>query len=255
MTQCILLSHVFIRSNEDWKVECVEFALHHWRANNPEAYIIVTGHGLKPNIEGYCNHIHWPDSIVEDDINVGHPHLVSVGLDHAVQKGFKTVLKSRADTIHAIPNIVVHCKDLINNKKILVTQQTSIDKQEMGDLFLYGDVEVMVKSFNKDKWYPTKTGLTSLANNFLDLCEQDDWHSACIENLAFVDIFNLRWIDFRNNWNMLKHKKNDMLDNNLSNEHDYYWGATEKWHVWDKLGNLIYSKPKMGKITTQKDWK
>ena len=125
----------------------------------------------------------------------------------------------------------------------------------MGDLFLYGDIEIMAKSFNKDKWYPTKTGLTSLANNFLDLCEQEDWHSACIENLAFVDIFNLRWIDFRNNWSVLKQKKNDILDNNLTNEHDYYWGATERWHVWDKLGNLIYSKPKMGKITTQKDWK
>ena len=29
----------------------------------------------------------------------------------------------------------------------------------------------------------------------------------------------------------------------------------EKWHVWDDVGNLIYSKPKMGKITTEKDWK
>ena len=46
-----------------------------------------------------------------------------------------------------------------------------------------------------------------------------------------------------------------MLDNNLKDEYNFYWGAMEKWHVWDKHGNLIYSKPKMGTTTTKKDWK
>jgi hypothetical protein len=255
MPHCILLSHVFIRDSQSEKIEFVEFALQHWRQHNPSAYIVVTGHGNKPDIEKYCDHMYWPSQINEKDINVGHPHLVNVGLAHIMQKGYKNVLKSRADTIHAIPNIVQHSKNLLENKKLLVTQQTSIDRLEMGDLFLYGNTELMAESFNEDKWYPTKTGLRSLARIFLELCKQEDWHSACIENLSFVDIFNLRWIDFRNNWHTLKNKKNEMLNNNLVDEHKYYWGATEKWHVWDSKGNLIYSKPKMGKITTKKDWK
>jgi len=151
--------------------------------------------------------------------------------------------------------IAQHCENLLDEKKLLVTQQTSIDRLEMGDLFLYGSTALMSESFNEDKWYPTKTGLRSLARIFLELCEQEDWRSACIKNLSFVDIFNLKWIDFRNNWHKLKNKKNEMLNNNLVDEHEYYWGATEKWHVWDSKGNLTYSKPKMGKITTQKDWK
>ena len=48
--ECILLSHVFIRDTEQHKLETVEFALQHWRQNNQNAYIIVTGHGLQPNI-------------------------------------------------------------------------------------------------------------------------------------------------------------------------------------------------------------
>lgn len=255
MTQCILLSHVFIRNNEDWKVECVEFALQHWRTHNPDAYIIVTGHGVKPNIEKYCNYLFWPNDIIEKDINVGHPHLVNKGLQHAIDKGFLKVLKSRCDTIHSIPNLINFCEQLLNSKKLLVTQQTRLEKQEMGDLFLYGNTELMRSSFNENNWYPTKTGLTSLAKNFLAMCDQNNWTDACLNNLAFADIFKIKWIDFRKNWNELKTKKDLMLQNCLPDEYEYYWGAKERWHVWDNKGNLIDSKSKMGKITTEKDWK
>ena len=53
MEQCILLTHVFIREGEKDKLESVEFAMKHWRQHNPDAFIIVTGHGIKPNIESY----------------------------------------------------------------------------------------------------------------------------------------------------------------------------------------------------------
>jgi len=252
---CILLSHVFIRENEHHKLDCIRFALQHWKAYNPEAYIIVTGHGLMPNIVEYCDYLYWPNAIIEKDINVGHPHLVSKGLQHALQKGFNKLLKSRADTIHSIPNITQHCRNLLGDKKMLVTQQTRIDKPEMGDLFLYGDTELMAKSFDEDNWYPTKTGITSLAKNFLLHSGETDWHTACVKHMSFVDIFNIKWIDFRKNWQELKSKQADLMQNTLAKEHKYYWGAMEKWHVWDDVGNLIYSKPKMGKITTEKDWK
>ena len=253
--ECILLSHVFIRDTEQHKLETVEFALQHWRQNNQNAYIIVTGHGLQPNIKQYCDHIHWPKTIIEEDINVGHPKLVTVGLNHAIKKGFTKVLKSRADTIHSIKNIIAFCNKHIKDKKLLVTQQTRLDKMEMGDLFVYGDAVIMNKSFNIKNWYPTKTGLTSLAKNFFNLFADNNWHDTCLNHLAFLDIFDLKWIDFRKNWQILKSHTKEMLDNNLKDEYNFYWGAMEKWHVWDKHGNLIYSKPKMGTTTTKKDWK
>ena len=70
MQQCILLSHVFIRDGEKDKIDKVEFALKHWRKYNPNAHIVVTGHGIRPDIGKYCDHIIWPTKIIQKDISV-----------------------------------------------------------------------------------------------------------------------------------------------------------------------------------------
>ena len=43
--QCILLTHVFIESHEEFKIDQTNFVVQHFRKNNPDAYIIVVGHG------------------------------------------------------------------------------------------------------------------------------------------------------------------------------------------------------------------
>ena len=173
MEQCILLTHVFIREGEKDKLESVEFAMKHWRQHNPDAFIIVTGHGVKPNIESYCNEMIWFPNIIEKEIGKGHPHLVTKGLDIAERKGFEHIVKSRCDTIHNKKDIFSFAKSLLQaDKKLLVTQQTSLKKQELGDLFLYGSIELMKKIFNVNNWYPTKSGLNSLANNLLAQCDE-----------------------------------------------------------------------------------
>ena len=143
MQQCILLSHVFIRNGEKDKIDKVEFALKHWRKYNPDAYIIVTGHGVLPNIKQYCDHIIWPAQIIQKDINVGHPYLVSLGLEYLEQKGFEYVLKSRCDTVHNLKNIFLYAQQQLGNKKMLVTQQTSLVQQVLGDLFLFSKVSLI----------------------------------------------------------------------------------------------------------------
>ena len=49
MTDCILLSHVFINKDEQHKIDAVNFTVQHWRRHNPNAYIILVGHGEIPN--------------------------------------------------------------------------------------------------------------------------------------------------------------------------------------------------------------
>lgn len=252
MQQCILLSHVFIRDNETDKLQSVEFALKHWREHNPEAYIIVTGHGLRPNIENFCNHMIWERNIIEKEIHKGHPYLVSRGLDVAEQKGYDNVMKSRCDTIHTKKNMFEFARSLLQaDKKMLVTQQTSLVKQELGDLFLYGSTALMKKMFNINNWYPTKSGLNSLANNFLAQCEEDSWQDACINNLQLVDVFKLRWIDFRSNWDVLKDHQTNLMNFTLDNEHLYYWGVEENWHVWDLSGECT---TKLKHVAIEKEW-
>ena len=48
MTDCILLSHVFINKGEQHKIDAVNFTVQHWRRHNPNAYIILVGHGEIP---------------------------------------------------------------------------------------------------------------------------------------------------------------------------------------------------------------
>ena len=245
---------MFVDHNEQHKLEHLEFALEHWRKNNPNDYIILTGHGLYPRGTQYCDFVHWEDTINHKDVNVGHPRLCNMAFEHAQSKGFKKVLKSRADSIHLTENIVNFSDELLKDKKMLVTQQTTIDRERIGDLFMYGDLAYMKQCWNIDTWYPTKTGLTSLAKNFLSLCSEDNWHDACINNLSFVNIFNIKWICLRMNWDDLKNKKQQLLDNELNDWHNYLWGAKQKWHTWDSEGNFLFSKPKVGSITTEKDW-
>ena len=192
--------------------------------------------------------------IEEKDIDVGHPFCVNFGLDHAIEKGFEKILKARADGINLIADVSTFSNTLLKDKKILITQQTSIDRMEMGDLFMYGYTEFLKICWNINTWYPTKTGLTSLAKNFYNICKEDNWKSALINNTSFVDIFNLKWIDFRANWSVLKDMQEEMLQNKLVDFEKYLWGSKEQWHVWDKEGNLVYTHPNMGKITTEKDW-
>lgn len=251
MSQCILLSHVFIRDGEKDKVAKVEFALEHWRKFNPDAHIVVTGHGVQPDIARYCDHIIWPSQIIQKDINVGHPHLVSLGLEYIEQKGFEYVLKSRCDTVHDIQNIFVFAKERLQDKKMIVTQSTSLSQQVLGDLFLFSSVGLMKTIFNVDNWYPTKTGLTSLANNFLQQCEQDSWRDACLQNLKLIDICKLRWIDFRSNWATLKNHKDDMLNSTLESQHKYYWGVKENWHVWNDRDECTHKLPH---VVIEEEW-
>ncbi len=254
MTNCIILTHAFIREEEVYKLELLEFAIKHWRYNNPNSYIILAGHGLQPKVTE-CDYVHWEEKINEKDINVGHPHLCNKAYGIAADNGFTKVLKSRSDSIHLIKNICEYADKLLQNKNMLVTQQTTIDKPQIGDLFLYGDLNFIRKCWNLNTWYPTKTGVTSLANNFMNVVEENNWHDACINNLSFVDIYNIKWICLQKNWNEINANKEQVLNNNLDNWHNHLWGSKQKWHTWDKDGTFIFSKPKVGKITTEKDWK
>ena len=100
MNNCIILTHAYIKSNEEHKIAPIEFAVRHYRHNNPNDYIMLLGHGLRPNVD--CDYVYWEDPVNEKDINVGHPRLCNIAFEHAAQKGFKKILKTRSDSIHLI---------------------------------------------------------------------------------------------------------------------------------------------------------
>lgn len=251
MDSCILLSHVFIRENELYKLKILELTTNHFRKNNPNAYIILAGHGLRPDLKN-IDHLIWNDVINEKEIDRGHPSLVNLGIDHALKKKFNHILKTRADGVHLIHDLLQMAHNRLENKKLLITQQTKRNSAEMGDLFLYGDIDVMKKCWNLTNWYPTKTGLTSLGRNFLSYCNEKDWNKAIHDHCSFVDIYNLKWIDFRANWDMLNSQTSNILNNYLVDFHHYLWGYKENWCRFDSTGNLMPNKKY--NLYTEKNW-
>lgn len=236
---CILLTHVFIEPGQEQKLDQCNFVVEHYRKNNPNDYIIVTGHGLKPDkLEKYCDYVDWSDELIRSDIGYGHPVLVNRGIDHAKSEGFSHLLKGRLDCINLMPNIFEWCMSELGNKKYLTTQATAIDNFVLCDLFNFGSVDVMKKCWDIEDWYPNLDGLVPHAKNFFNLCKEDTWTEALKNNCVIKDILTLKWIDFRaaNNWAVLSNRKQEMFDNNLEGYKNYLWGYPG--FAWDDNGDL-----------------
>ena len=250
MNSCILLTHVFIEDGQQEKIDQLKFSTAHYRKHNPDAYIILVGHGISPNVDNECDRLIWYNEINRDDIGVGHPHLTNVGLEHATEMGFTHVCKQRADGIHLKNNILEYCEQsLETDKKILTTQETSFQKKHMGDLFIYGEIEFLKKCYEISTWYPTSTGLISLANNFQNSCPENDWVSCLKNNCSFKDTFSLRWIDLRQNWQHLKYDLDNLMLNALKDFHKYIWSDGK--YDWSKRGKLLRNE---FPVETEKTW-
>ena len=114
-----VFSHIFIRNGDTNKREMVDFSIRHFKKNNPGVYIILTGHGQKPleSTCSICDYVFWSDKILEKEIGAGHPHLVGLGIDHAINSGFEYILKMRADGILLLDNIAQHCLEVLLKEK------------------------------------------------------------------------------------------------------------------------------------------
>lgn len=248
---CILLSHVFIEPWEFDKRKIVEFSVKHWREMNPGSYIIVAGHGMRPDLGKFADEVIWDTEINREELGNGHARLVSRGLICAQKKGFSRVLKSRLDSIHLIRDIFGKARKLTGPQKLLVSQQTSLQRPKIGDLFLFGETEYLLNIFDPDFWYPTNGGNWAAGRAFLRVYDETDWLHACFSHLIFVDIFKIRWLDLHSNWPVLKNRQSDLLMNKLDDWYRYLWQTKEGNHVWDAHGNLIVNRTT---ASSEKEW-
>lgn len=232
----ILLSHVFVRKDELEKLKTIEFCLKHFRKNNPNDFIVVSGHGIRPcpKTLSMCDDYFWSDDIVEEDINVGHPNIVNKGLDILLKHGAEYVLKSRLDSIIARENTIKYCHDIISKerKRLLITT-TNMFNYYMGDLFIYGKTEFIKRCWNKDSWFPTQTGLLSLGKNFISCIDEpfqtdsfvfDKWDTALKKEASYRSPHSIRWVDFRKHFDKIKSKRKVL-------ENDFDWEPII-WQDW-----------------------
>lgn len=240
------------------KLKLVEFGIRHLREFNPDAYIILSGHGKKPTNTHLVDYVYWEDECRPLDKHgyvLGMPaqyFFVHRGLEHARSKGFKTVLKTRGDCVVGIRDIISHCDSILTleGKKLLITQQSGPDR--MGDCFMYGDTELLYRTWFCDNLVYSSDGLQNTAYNFRKAVGdyQSAWLDLVKSYCSFRDVVDLKFMCLR--WNFFRLKQ---LDDETSNRilrddfpfNDYHWGLANGAHIFNNgvmsgSGSWLWSK-------------
>jgi hypothetical protein len=241
-------------------------SLRHLRKQNPDAYIILTGHGDYPVFpDGIVNECYWEPQCRPLDGNgyvAGMPAqywFISEGVERAMKAGFNRLIKTRLDCVIGIPNIADHCEAILQKegKKLLLTQQTGWNMR-CGDCFLYGNADIIDDIFWKNNSVFNQDGLLNTGHwafnalirehpccgddaEWLPDRDKDGWRSLLTSFCSFRDTINLQFADLRWNWNSLREQHGDGIEDYILNRFDYRryaWG--NQWHRFDDRGNMIY---------------
>ena len=231
------MTHVLVRPGQEQKLDIIEKTVDTFRRLNPDAYIILTGHGESPHPETLAkvDWAHWEPAIREEQFGSGHPYFVHKGYLHALQQGFTHAFKSRADCPSLIPGICDKMHEILfeENTKMVVTEMTSLKKLYIGDLFLYAPLSVLIKSW--ERWDCNHGGLQNYANNWLedhglqrnhlsDLSPPATWGPLILKTLSYRDMKVFGCINIEDFW----HELRDVDLITIKNYEPYLWGA--KWN-------------------------
>lgn len=242
------------------KQKMMGLALRHLRQNNPHAYIVLSGHGHRPEHMDVCDAVYWEDKCRPLDGNgyvanmPGQFWFIGKGLDMAFDGGCHSAVKTRLDCLIGISNINQHCEAILEKEKkeLLLTQQTGWNRR-CGDCFLYGFIGKLNDIFGKEYPMVQQDGLLctgeraefALNAHHTWLTDSDDslpWPQLLRRYVAFRDTINLKFADLRWNWHELVQKHGDGIDDYiLGGQFDYFtyaWGR--QWHRFDDQGRMIY---------------
>lgn len=225
----------------DQKLEMFNASLAQLRKFNPDACIILTGHGVRTPDASLCDLSYWEPSCRPMSGNgyvVGMPaqfEFVDAGLSLAEEAGFKRVLKTRTDCVIQRENITAWCNEILNSesKPMLLTQQTGVGR--IGDCFMYGDIGAMRKIWHKDNPVVHPDGLINTAAHFRNAFHYHhySWLEYVREYAAFRDVVDIPFLCLR--WNYHQMKANGDWDKILTGELSvdaYHWGKTNNWHAF-----------------------
>lgn len=249
------------------KLEMLDLSIRHLRKFNPEAYIILTGHGhvpYKKTLE-LCDWHYWenecrplnPNGTVKD--MPAQFFFVSRGIHRAIEKGFTRIVKTRGDclifrTRYNVTMPIVGCyildkytpcydvfEDILNTetKSLLVTQQTGRARYKLGDCLMYGDIEILDKvwsmhnpvRFEEDGVVNTGMNYAAIFGNVQDYESPEAWQKLLRDTVAFRDVTSLGFMDLRHNWRSIE-RKEDVLEDWFDFK-PYAWGRANGWHIHD----------------------
>tara|TARA_R100001443_G_scaffold12706_1_gene22401 strand:- start:1454 stop:2236 length:783 start_codon:yes stop_codon:yes gene_type:complete len=237
---CILLSHTHVYPHELYKHDILDFSLKHYRKHHPNAYLILTGHGVRPSdkILENVDHVYWEDEVDASEIGKGHPRLVDIGVDHSMEKGFSFLLKNRADSIIVVSDIFEKCIQALQQERreLLVSYGTCAGKNWLGDLFTFCNPKVLNSSWDSKSWNYNTNGLENFGTGFYKYISPEDtgksWIKFLREHVVYRSPDSLGWVDLlgphphkEGKLKLLKkqYSEQDLLDNKFDPS-PYVWG-------------------------------
>ena len=155
----LVLSHIFVRPNEEYKFDWVYNSVEKYKKLNKNFYIVLCGHGKEPpkDLQNKLNQVFWLKEIKEDELGRGHPYFCIKGFEMCKSAGCEHTLKNRS--CDYIENTDIF------NQKLVVTEQTDLNKGIIGDLFMYGKTNYLLDWWTAKEWDYTTNGLTNLFVN------------------------------------------------------------------------------------------
>jgi|DEB19_MinimDraft_3_1074340.scaffolds.fasta_scaffold06415_8 hypothetical protein len=201
--KCVLLSHIFISSGQHYKHEVIRYVTQHYTDRG--YYVILTGHSDINEIpEGktleFIDYLYWESNIDRSQLGKGHPRFVINGLEAALSKGFSKILKMRAEDILLFP--YEKLLESLGSKKCIISEQTSLYLNRIGDLFHFGDTKYILDWWKEKEWDYNKDGLFNLFKN-AEIAANNlgiPLQKYTQENLEFLSPFEIMWYCISDCW-------------------------------------------------------
>ncbi len=264
----------------------INLSIKYFKKNNPQTYIILSGHGetpLKETID-LCDYVFWEElwDLKDNGYVVDNPaqyYHVMKGVEHATKQGFDYCLVTRPWCLIGLPNVIEYCHDIITkeNKSILLTQSTSMKTYEVGDLLMYGKIDIM-NGIWSEPVLNNEAGLVNTGMKFYQHfmkkepplgpaiegeddymktpLDRSEWVNLLKDNVSFRDVYKFMFVDMRFEYkNIFSLGWENVVDTVLDGTFDFYeflWGRKNGWIEFDSTGNVIANK--FSKYYTETTW-
>jgi len=217
----LIFSHIHVRDNELYKFDILNYNIEYFKKIYDSFFICISGHGceIPLHIKNKVNSVYWEDTIDNNEIGRGHPKFCVASFKDLQLKGINKVIKTRFCDLITNKELL---NELLQSNKIILSEQTCMDKRMIGDLLMLGPTSKLLDIWNY-KWNYDKSGLYNLYDSIEKIAANDDkiMIEFLNEQCLFVDPQDIGWHTLEANWNSQDKKPSEEFNkNNL-------WGAKQ----------------------------
>ena len=209
----LVFSHIHVREHERHKFDILEYCINFFNNSSYDFFYVVSGHGVEipTSIKEKIDKFYWESSIDDNEIGRGHPKFCIKGYDLLIDNNIERCIKLRASDLTLNIDKIITALD---TRKILLSEQTSIERRMIGDLFMAGPTSIVRDLWTENAWDYSKSGLYNLFDNATLLAKKDNMDISQFfkEKCVFLSPHEINWVTLDNNWNTTLKKPHKALD-------------------------------------------